>query len=184
MLNRKSIELLLLMILPLLLAGAIVRPAGIGSSQDAVVVQAPPVSKFGSSHLMPTVPIQYYLPLAMRDFRPLGSSHGIVALSFVVENPTVSAYQNIWFDFQVTNTLDMAVPISVLGAHIEDGPTASSWHDPLAPHHEISWRDHMNLSTTGSYLLYLGVCYGGLSPCLANQADWERLSEYVPVTVH
>ncbi len=111
------------------------------------------------------------------------SSNGVVGQAFWVENPTAGVNQEVWFNFKVTNTSNAPVNFSVLAAHSEVGPSAKSWSDVLQPGQVLEWRDHIEFSATGTYRLYLGICYGGFDPCVANQAPWDRLSPSITVTI-
>lgn len=112
------------------------------------------------------------------------SSNGVVGNAFWVENTTAGVNQLVWFNFKVTNTSNKPVSFSVLAAHSEVGPTAKSWGDyTFQPGEVLEWRDHIVFSATGTYRVYLGICYGGYNPCLANQASWDRLSPSITVTI-
>lgn len=112
------------------------------------------------------------------------SSNGIVGQAFWVENPTAGVNQLVWFNFKVTNTSNAPVSYSVLAAHSEVGPSAKSWsNETLQAGATLEWRDHIEFSATGTYRLYLGICYGGFNPCMANQAAWDRLSPSITVTI-
>jgi SH3 domain-containing protein len=112
------------------------------------------------------------------------NSHGIEGNSFSVESTVVVAGQDIWFNFKVTNTTGTPISYAVLAAHVDNGPNAKSWTDAILGGHQVlNWRDHINISTPGTYQLYLGICYGNKNACLANQTPWDRLSDSVTVTV-
>ena len=123
---------------------------------------------------------QVYLPLILQL---RNSSRGIQGY-FSVDNPTLNAGERLWFDFHVTNTTDETIPYSVLGAHIDNGPSAPSWtRSYLRGQGVLSWRDNIRLSQPGVYHVYLGICYDDVQACLANAAPWDRLSGNVTVTV-
>lgn len=112
------------------------------------------------------------------------SSRGIVGQAFWVENTTAGPGQDIWFNFKVTNTSSSDVSYGVLAAHIDNGPNAQSWsNETLKAGKTLEWRDHINISTPGTYQIYLGICYGNNNSCVANTAPWERLSPSVTITV-
>lgn len=112
------------------------------------------------------------------------SSNGVVGQAFWVENPTAGVNQLVWFNFKVTNTSNAPVSYSVLAAHSEVGPSAKSWsNETLQAGQTLEWRDHIEFTATGTYRLYLGICYGGFNPCMANQAGWDRLSPSITVTI-
>jgi hypothetical protein len=112
------------------------------------------------------------------------SSNGIVGQAFWVENATAGVNQMVWFNFKVTNTSNAPVSYSVLAAHSEVGPSAKSWsNEVLQAGQTLEWRDHIEFTATGTYRLYLGICYGGFNPCMANQATWDRLSPSITVTI-
>lgn len=157
-----------------------------GDTNSLPVIAAPPPPPPPTNTpvpIAPTAPPAPTNPPAPSVF----SSHGIVGNSFSVENLTVGAGQDIWFDFQVTNTSDVPVSFAVLSAHIDNGPSHDSWTNyTLPPHQKIDpngWRDHININTPGTYQIYLGICYGDKNACLANQAPWDRLSNSVTVIV-
>lgn len=156
-----------------------------GDTNSLPVIQAPPPPPPTATPIPPTnTPVPPTVVVAT----PLPSvfiSQGIRGDSFSVENPVAAKGQDIWFNFKVTNTTDQIVSYSVLAAHSDQGPNAQSWTNAqLGPHQELTWRDHINIGTAGTYQLYLGICYGGKDQCLANTATWARLSNSVTVTVN
>ncbi len=112
-------------------------------------------------------------------------SRGVVANSFSVENASAAVGQDVWFNFEVKNTSQSAVAYGALAAHTDVGVTAQSWtNESLAPGQVLSWRDHVNFSAVGTYQLYLGICYGDKNACLSGGAGWDRLSNYITITIH
>jgi hypothetical protein len=111
-------------------------------------------------------------------------SHGIVANSFSVENAQAAPGQDVWFNFEVRNTSQDVVNYGALAAHTDVGVTAQSWtNEKLNPGQVLTWRDHINFPAAGTYQLYLGICYGDKNSCLANGASWDRLSNYITITI-
>ena len=47
----------------------------------------------------------------------------------------------------------------------------------------LTWRDHLNIGTPGTYQVYLGICFAGKDACLTGGAAWDRLSPSITVTV-
>ncbi len=112
------------------------------------------------------------------------NSRGIQGVSFSVENTSVNVNDNVWFNFQVTNTGAQDVYYTALAAHTDVGYTAWSWtNQKLSRGQTLTWRDHISFSSSGTYNLYLGVCYASdTNAC--KSATWDRLSPSVTVTVH
>ena len=112
------------------------------------------------------------------------SSRGIHGDSFSVENTSVNINDNVWFNFQVTNTSGQDVYYSALAGHTDAGVTAWSWtNQKLSSGQTLKWRDHINFSSSGTYMVYLGICYAAdTNAC--KSATWDRLSSSVAVTVH
>ncbi len=115
---------------------------------------------------------------------PVGySSHGIVGDSFKVENTSAGVNDSVWFDFEVTNTSNTTVNYSALAGHTDQGYTAWSWtNQKLKPGQTLSWRDHISFDKTGTYQVYLGICYAG-SVDACKSAGWDRLSPNWTVTI-
>jgi LysM repeat protein len=112
------------------------------------------------------------------------SSHGLTGDSFWIENPTAGTNQSVWFNFTVTNPTDNSVQYSVLAAHTDNGPNAQSWtNQTFKPHTQLVWRDHINFPNTGTFQVYLGICYGDKNACLGNSVSWDRLSNSVTVVI-
>ncbi len=112
------------------------------------------------------------------------NSRGIQGISFSVENTSVNINDNVWFNFQVTNTSNQDVSYTALAGHTDAGFTAWSWtNQRLAKGQTLTWRDHINFSSSGTYMVYLGICYASdTNAC--KSATWDRLSASVAVTVH
>jgi hypothetical protein len=97
--------------------------------------------------------------------------------------------QDIWFEFQVTNTSSSTIPYRCLGAKVPGGPAQCSWGssstDALGPGAVLDWNDHMNIGTPGTYTLVLGICYLGDTAACQNSATngWEYLSAGIQITV-
>jgi hypothetical protein len=103
---------------------------------------------------------------------------------FRVENTTVAAGGDIWFNFKVINTTSADISYGVLAAHTDQGFTAQSWtNEVLKAGASLTWRDHLNIGTAGTYQVYLGICFAGKDACLTGGAAWDRLSPSVTVTV-
>jgi lysozyme len=110
-------------------------------------------------------------------------SHGIHGESFSIENTTASVNANVWFNFQVTNTSANDVSYTALAGHTDAGFTAWSWtNQHLAPGETLAWRDHINFSQTGTYQVYLGICYASDTNACKSQS-WDRLSSSVTVVI-
>ena len=117
----------------------------------------------------------------------VSGARGIVSASdapFRVENTTVAAGADIWFDFKVVNTTNADVAYGALAAHTDQGFTARSWtNETLKAGQSLTWRDHLNIGTSGTYQVYLGICFSSKDACLTGGAAWDRLSPSVTVTV-
>lgn len=117
------------------------------------------------------------------------SSHGLTGISFSVENPTVSANQQIWFNFSVTNGGSQVLPYGFLGVAIFNSSGSNigfhtSWSgSSLNPGQTLSWRDGLAIGTPGSYQLQLSICYSSVNVC-GSGGEWELLGPRVPVTVN
>jgi lysozyme len=112
------------------------------------------------------------------------NSRGIHGDSFSVENTSVNVNDNVWFNFQVTNTSAQDVYYTALAGHTDSGFTAWSWtNQKLTRGQTLKWRDHINFNSAGTYNVYLGICYASDTNACKSQA-WDRLSASVAVTVH
>jgi len=115
---------------------------------------------------------------------PVSGARGIVANSFSIENTTAAAGADVWFNFEVRNTTQGTVAYGVLAAHTDVGFTAQSWtNETLTAGQTLTWRDHINIGTPGTYQVYLGICFGSKDACLNGSAPWERLSASIAVTI-
>jgi len=112
------------------------------------------------------------------------NSRGIHGDSFSVENTSVNINDNVWFNFQVTNTSGQDVYYTALAGHTDVGVSAWSWtNQKLTSGQVLKWRDHINFSSSGTYMVYLGICYAtDTNAC--KSVTWDRLSASVAVTVH
>lgn len=112
------------------------------------------------------------------------SSNGLVGTAFWIENPTAGTNQAVWFDFTVNNPTANSVQYAVLAAHVDGGPNAQSWtNQTFKPYTSLTLRDHIYFSSTGTYQVYLGICYDDKNACLSNSRSWDRLSNSVTVII-
>ncbi len=110
-------------------------------------------------------------------------SRGLHGIAFSIENPSVHAGDEIWFDFSVVNE-GPDENYSVLSIHSDSGINGQSWTNQTFKNGAtLNWRDHIHIDQAGLYSFYLAICYLGRDACLANQVPWERLSPSVTVAV-
>lgn len=114
---------------------------------------------------------------------PVSSAQGLVANYFNVTKTTVAAGEQIWFQFQVVNTSGSTVAFGMLAGHTDVGFTAKSWSEALVAGRTLTWEDHLIITTPGTYQLYLGVCFRESTSCLSGAQTWDRLSNYITITV-
>ena len=115
---------------------------------------------------------------------PQLGARGIVANSFSVENASAAVGQDVWFNFSVKNTSSGTVNYGVLAAHTDAGVTAQSWtNESLDAGETLTWRDHINFPTAGTYQLYLGICFSDKNACLTGGAGWDKLSSSITITI-
>lgn len=101
--------------------------------------------------------------------------------------------EDVWFEFSATNTNTNAVYVGGLGAYwCTDKPgqcTQASWGDfsfsgtsAGADNNVLEWNDHLNIATSGTYQVRLGVCWlGSRTDCENNPGAWQALSG--PITI-
>ena len=97
--------------------------------------------------------------------------------------------EDVWFEFSVTNTNPDARYIGGLGAYWCTGSppcTQASWGDftfsAAPPGNVLEWNDHLNISTSGTYSVRLGICFlGSRTNCENNPSAWHALSD--PITL-
>lgn len=114
---------------------------------------------------------------------PVSSARGLVANYFHVNKTTVAAGEQIWFQFQVVNTNQSTLAFGMLAAHTDVGFTAKSWNEALTAGRTLTHEDHIIITTPGTYQLYLGVCFNDSNSCTTGAQAWDRLSNYVTITV-
>jgi hypothetical protein len=136
------------------------------------VIAAPPPPAATATTVPPTAaPTSVAVPTA-------AGVRGIRGDSFSVDKTSVAVNEDIWFNFQVTNTTDQAIAYGGLGAIVIGGPQSQfSYGDATLNAHEVlPWRDHMNIGTPGTYTLYLGICFAASrSACEATPSAWQVL---------
>jgi hypothetical protein len=153
-----------------------------GDANSLPVIAAPPPPP-------PTAtPPPTNTPVPVATATPAASGqNGIVADSFTVENTTVGAGQDIWFDFKITNTTDGSIDFGLVAAHTDAGFTAKSFSGPLGAHKSLpstgTWRDHFSIGTPGTYQVYLGICFASNGECVNGSPPWSRLSSNITVVV-
>jgi len=111
-------------------------------------------------------------------------SRGLHGVAFSIENRSVHAGDEIWFEFTVVNTGPYDENYGVLSIHSDYGISGESWtNQTFKGWATLTWRDHIQIDKPGLYPFYLAICYSGRDACLANQAPWERLSPTITVGV-
>jgi hypothetical protein len=108
---------------------------------------------------------------------------GIQTLLFHMRQTTGNIGTLMWFDFKVVNTTASPITYGILAAHTDQGVTADSWHDPLLPGKVLNWTDYIEFGSTGTYQVYLGICYASHDACKTDGAPWTRLSDDVTVNI-
>lgn len=150
-----------------------------------VTADAPPPP--GATSVPPTAtnpPAATSAPQPTATTGPQGA-RGVIGVSFSVENSTAAVGQDVWFNFEVRNTSQSVVAYGALAAHTDAGVTAQSWTaETLDPGETLGpWRDHINFSAPGTYQLYLGICFADKNTCLTPGSSWDRLSNYITITI-
>jgi LysM repeat protein len=109
---------------------------------------------------------------------------GLHGLAFSIENRSVHAGDDIWFDFTVANQSDSGEGYAVLSIHSDSGISGQSWTNrTFYPWTTLSWRDRIHIDQAGLYPFYLGICYGSVADCMADRSPWQRLSPNITVAV-
>ncbi len=160
-----------------------------GLVNDLPVIETgppPPTAPAGATQVPPTnAPLNTAVPPT--NTPAVSGARGIISAPdapFRVENTTVAAGADIWFTFKVVNTTNADVSYGALAAHTDQGFTAKSWtNEVLRAGQSLTWRDHLNIGTAGTYQVYLGICFASKDACLTGGAAWDRLSPSVTVTV-
>jgi hypothetical protein len=115
----------------------------------------------------------------------VGGANGLLTLSFSMRKTTGAVGDDMWFDFKVHNSTNTSINnYGILAAHTDQGVTADSWHGPLDAGQTLTWNDHINFPNTGTYQVYLGICYASHDACKTGGAAWTRLSPSTAVTIH
>ena len=110
--------------------------------------------------------------------------NGIQVRYFQMVDTIGTVNQHMRFKFQVVNISGTTITYGILAAHTNAGYTADSWHDPLLPGKVLTWDDFIAFTATGSYQVYLGICYASHDPCKSGSAGWSQLSSPVTVTIN
>ena len=167
-------------------SGLLAKYSGDSSSLPVIAAPPTPIPPPPTATPVPTAPPPPTAPPAPPPTAaPAGYySHGLRGVSFSIENTTAGVNQAVWFNFSVTNPTGSDVNFAVLAAHTDVGPNAQSWtNQKIKAYGGLTWRDHIFFSSTGTYQVYLGICYADKNSCLANSAPWDRLSDNVQVTI-
>lgn len=153
----------------------LVIPGGV----SATITPTTPATAQPTATLAPTAIVPTSTPVLSGY-----SSRGIHGDSFSIAT-TGRINAQVWFDFQVTNTTDNDVSYGMLSAHTDVGPTGKSWSGAtLRAHETLTWHDHMQFSSAGTYQVYMGICYDAPSTCSSGSRTWDRLSNSIAVTVY
>lgn len=159
-----------------------------GSVNDLPVIQAAAPPPPQATAVPPTNPPPPTAPpVAGPTSTPsgVGGANGIQTLLFTIPSSANSGVRQFFFHFKVVNTTSSSISgYGILAAHTDQGVTADSWHAPLEPGKVLDWTDHIDFPNTGTYQVYLGICYSSHDACKTGGAGWTRLSDSVTVTVN
>ena len=123
------------------------------------------------------------MPLGECEFvTTTAGANGIQTMDFHMEATSGAVNQSMWFDFSVANITGGDITFGILAAHTDQGFTADSWHGLLKAGQQLTWRDHINFGTAGTYQVYLGICYSTHDDCKGS-APWTRLSNSTAVII-
>lgn len=153
------------------------------NSLPVMQASAPPPPAGPTSTTAPAGPSATPAPPTATAPPPISGANGIVANYFRVPKTTVAAGELIWFQFQVVNTSSNTVAFGMLAAHTDVGYTAKSWNEALTAGRTLTHEDHIEITSPGTYQLYLGICFNSSQACTTGAQAWERLSNYVTITV-
>jgi hypothetical protein len=113
-----------------------------------------------------------------------------LSATFSVEGSSFGTGQDIWFNFDVTNSTGNPVEFGMLGAYPKrDGVDRlawfqGSWTNEVIPVNGLEWRDHINLNEPGSYTLRLAICFDSdANGCRGGAGNWVTLSPEIPIVV-
>jgi hypothetical protein len=158
-----------------------------GTVSDLPVVQAsapPPPQATAVPPTNPPPPTSPPQPAGPTNTPVVGGANGIQTIKFDMHQTTGAPNQSMFFDFSVVNVSGSTISgYGILAAHTDQGVTADSWHAPLLPGKQLNWTDHINFPNTGTYQVYLGICYSSHDACKTGGAPWTRLSNSVTVTI-
>jgi LysM repeat protein len=103
---------------------------------------------------------------------------------FFVETSRIAVGMEIWFDWKVTNVSGGDGRFGILSMFSDINLHGESWtNSGVQWPGSMIWRDHLHISSPGTYPFYLAVCFEDKDSCQNNGALWQRLSDTVWVTV-
>lgn len=122
---------------------------------------------------------------------PAIGANGLVASSFVVENPSAGKNQSVWFEFTIDNQTGSDVPYNALGVMPrKDGVDRPEWYQQTYGGRNstidaggFTWKDNIKLPESGDYGLRLVMCFDGFNTCLENAGTWHTMSGEIPVSI-
>lgn len=121
---------------------------------------------------------------------PIGAN-GLVASSFVVENPSAGTNESVWFEFTLDNQTGSEVSYNLLGVMPrKDGVDRPEWYQQSYGGRNstidaggFTWKDNIKLPETGDYGLRLVMCFDGFETCSQGTGTWHSMSGEVPVSI-
>jgi hypothetical protein len=154
-----------------------------GNISDLPVVQAAAAPPPPQSTAVPPTnpPAATQPPAGPTNTQAVSGADGISA-TFTMHKTSGATNESMFFDFTAVNTTGTTITYGILAAHTDQGVTADSWHEPLQPGKNLTWTDHINFGTPGTYQVYLGICYQDHDTCKKG-GTWVRLSNSVAVTI-
>lgn len=122
------------------------------------------------------------------------NARGLTGTLSIEGGPSFGSNQEIWFNFNVSNSSGGDVPFSVLGVYPRKSGTLRpdyiqpSWGGNPSDAVSTSglvWRDNIKLGESGSYTLQLAVCFdASYQTCRSGGGTWAFISGEIPVTIN
>lgn len=156
-----------------------------GTINDLPVIQpaAPPPAATAVPATNTAPPANNTAPPAATSTPNVQGAGGIETHYFRMHKTSGAVNESMFFDFEVVNTTGSNITFGLLAAHTDAGVTAASWDAPLVPGKVLTWTDHINFPSAGTYQVYLGICYSSHDACKLASTPWVRLSNSIAVTI-
>ena len=133
----------------------------------------------------PTAPPPTQPPQPTPPPQPAAGAHGVIGkITFRDGRNTYGVGEKVFVKIEATNTTANTLPFGVLGLATSTGGFQTSWSGSnIEAGKTFNWEDGLAFSASGTYKMWLSICFSSKDVCQGANGDWERFEPGLDVVV-